>query len=156
MEISVETLTKILEEGNYNIKNCTTNLADMDKNENGSFSIFQPLVEFMVTAIQNNQLAQANSFFRGDDIMVRLENNVINLPYQNIDSIKKIMSSKSTMFVNVYSIIESPDVNVSSLRIDKVASADYFVSHIDEMKVRVANWMDNILLTINNHKNILK
>ncbi|KRK46948.1 hypothetical protein FC96_GL000839 [Secundilactobacillus kimchicus JCM 15530] len=150
MEISVETLTETLEEGNYNVKEFTTSLADVAKK--GSAAVLQPLVDNMATAIQNTQLAQANLLFSDADITVRLENNVINLPYQNINPMKKMLAPEATMAVNVYSIIESPDVNVSSLRIDKVASADDFVKHVDEMAAGVATWLDDKLTIIKNHE----
>lgn len=150
MNISVETLTDQLAEADYNVKEFKTTLKDVEAK--GSAAAIQPLVDFMTTAIQNNQLAQGNLVFDGSDILVRLENNVINIPYANVNPIKKMLSPEADMAVNVYSIIESPDVNVSSLRIDKVASAEDFVAHADEMAPGIATWLDEKLDVIKNHE----
>ncbi|WP_054654495.1 hypothetical protein [Secundilactobacillus silagei] len=87
------------------------------------------MVEMIVKAVGENKLAQATLTLTDADIQVHLETSVVNLPLRYVNAMKKMLADDDTLPVSIYSIIESPDVNVSSLRIDKVASADDFVSH---------------------------
>ena len=150
MDIAVATLTETIENASYNAHDFKVTRAAFKKD--GAEKYVSALVDFISEAIDRNELGQANLVFSDDEIVVRLEINAINLPYSSLNPLKKMLDPEATLPVNVYSIIESPDVNVSHLRIDKVASADDFVAHEKDAVSGIVNWLDEKMATIDNHE----
>lgn len=143
METVVKDFTEAIEAENYETQNFGSSLAEINKK--GATDVLQKMVDMIVTAIGENKLAQATLALTDADIQVRLETNVVNLPFRYLTAMQKMLADDDTMPISVYSIIESPDVNVSSLRIDKVASADDFVSHKNDMATAIGSWLETQL-----------
>ncbi|WP_225423550.1 hypothetical protein [Levilactobacillus suantsaii] len=100
-----------------------------------------PLVDFMRQQIQQDHLAQAETTVNGTDISVRLELSVINLPLQDTKTIAKIMAVDETAPLNVYAVIETPDINVSGLRIDALAPAQTYVDQAATADASLHDWL---------------
>lgn len=143
MESLVKDFIEEVEAENYDVQNFGSSLAEIKKT--GAVKALEPMVEMIVKAVGENKLAQATLTLTDADIQVHLETSVVNLPLRYVNAMKKMLADDDTLPVSIYSIIESPDVNVSSLRIDKVASADDFVSHQGDMAKSVAAWLDKQL-----------
>lgn len=116
--------------------------------QQGKKAVLTPIVEFVSETVQKGELASATLAFTDDEIEFRLETSIINLPLRYVNTIKKMLSDEDDMAVNVYSVIESPDVNASSLRIDKVASVEDFETHQDVMAESIGEWLDTQLAAI--------
>ncbi|MGX6428518.1 hypothetical protein [Levilactobacillus yonginensis] len=99
--------------------------ADADK-------LMAPLADFIRQQIGADKLAQAELKLTDTDVSVRLEMSVINLPLQDSKTIGKIMETSDEADINVYAVIETPDINVSGLRIDALAPA---TTYVDQAKV---------------------
>lgn len=143
MESLVKDFIEKVDAEEFETENFGGSLADL--NQNGAKKALAPMVDMISTAVQSNQLAQATLSLTDADIQVRLETSVVNLPLRYVNAMKKMLADDETLPVSVYSIVESPDVNASSLRIDKVASADDFVSHQADMASAIATWLDTQL-----------
>ncbi|KRK98857.1 hypothetical protein FD04_GL000599 [Secundilactobacillus odoratitofui DSM 19909 = JCM 15043] len=143
MESLVKDFIEKVDAEEFETENFGGSLADL--NQNGAKKALAPLVDMISTAVQSDQLAQATLSLTDADIQVRLETSVVNLPLRYVNAMKKMLADDETLPVSVYSIVESPDVNASSLRIDKVASADDFVSHQADMASAIATWLDTQL-----------
>ncbi|MCH5462942.1 hypothetical protein HC026_06980 [Lactobacillus sp. LC28-10] len=143
MESLVKDFVEEVEAENYETQNFGSSLAEINKN--GAAKSLEPMVTMIVKAIGENKLAQATLTLTDADIQVRLETSVVNLPLRYLTAMKKMLADDDTLPISVYSIIESPDVNASSLRIDKVASADDFVSHQGDMAAAIATWLEKQL-----------
>ncbi len=143
MESLVKDFVEEVEAENYDTQNFGSSLAEIKKN--GAVKSLEPMVNMIVKAIGENKLAQATLTLTDADIQVHLETSVVNLPLRYLNAMKKMLADDDTLPISVYSIVESPDINASSLRIDKVASADDFVSHQADMATAIATWLDKQL-----------
>lgn len=143
MESLVKDFFEEVEAEKYETQNFGSSLAEIKKN--GATKSLEPMVNMMVKAIDSNQLAQATLTLTDTDIQVHLETSIVNLPLRYLNAMKKMLADDDTLPVSIYSIIESPDINSSSLRIDKVASADDFVSHKGDMAAAIATWLEKQL-----------
>ena len=143
MESLVKDFVEEVEVENYDTQNFGSSLAEIKKN--GAVKSLEPMVNMIVKAIGENKLAQATLTLTDADIQVHLETSVVNLPLRYLNAMKKMLADDDTLPISVYSIVESPDINASSLRIDKVASADDFVSHQADMATAIATWLDKQL-----------
>lgn len=106
----------------------------------------------MAQAISQQQLAQFEWQVTVPEaeqpVSVRLETIVINLPLVNAKTISKIMDVNATAEVNVYLVCETPDINRSGLRIDKLASATALVDDADSVTGAAQQWIDEKLATV--------
>lgn len=143
MKSLVKDFVEEVEAENYDTQNFGSSLAEIKKD--GAVKSLEPMVNMIVKAIGENKLAQATLTLTDADIQVHLETSVVNLPLRYLNAMKKMLADDDTLPISVYSIVESPDINASSLRIDKVASADDFVSHQADMATAIATWLDKQL-----------
>lgn len=100
-----------------------------------------PLAAFIRQQIEQDHLAQAETTVNGTDISVRLELSVINLPLKDTKTIAKIMDVAQAAPLNVYAVIETPDINVSGLRIDALAPADTYVAQAQTADASLHDWL---------------
>lgn len=91
--------------------------------------VMQPVYDYVEEQLNLGKLAYGEVKASDEDVTLRLETNLINLPYEDAKVISKMMQDQDgTLPINVYLVISSPWVNKSSLRIDEVASADDYVA----------------------------
>lgn len=109
-------------------------------------------VEALGQSIQKNHLTQFEwqvSVSGSDEpVSVRLETSVINLPLANAKTITKIMDVTADAEVNVYMVCETPDLNRSGLRIDKLASATALVDDPQSVAQAAQQWIDDKITTV--------
>lgn len=145
MDILVKDFIEQVEAEGYTQANFDTTLATLTKDPEKAI---KPVVKTLTDAVKADQLAGVALTVTDADIVIRLETSVINLPLQYVNAMKKMLSDDETLAVNVYSVIESPDVNASSLRIDKVASVADFDAHNADMAGAVGDWIADQLAQI--------
>lgn len=90
---------------------------------------------------------------RGDNVSVRLETNLINLPMQDAKRLNgKLLDNGATYDVNLYMVIEGADVNKSGLRIDELATANE-INTSSSLVTKFQVWVANQLAqTVENRK----
>ncbi|MBS0977974.1 hypothetical protein [Levilactobacillus brevis] len=116
-----------------------TTLADFyDKSD----QTMAPLAAFIREQIGADKLAQAELKVTDAEMSVRLELSVINLPLQDTKTIGKIMETSEEADLNVYAVIESPDINVSGLRIDALAPATTYVEQAKVADESLHDWLN--------------
>lgn len=103
--------------------------------------VMQPVYDYVEEQLNLGKLAYGEVKASDEDVAIRLETNLINLPFQDAKVISKMMQDQETLPVNVYLVISSPWVNKSSLRIDEVASADDYVGNVANYLDRMNNWV---------------
>ncbi|MCT3573457.1 hypothetical protein [Levilactobacillus brevis] len=101
-----------------------------------------PLAAFIREQIGADKLAQAELKVTDAEMSVRLELSVINLPLQDTKTIGKIMETSGEADLNVYAVIESPDINVSGLRIDALAPATTYVEQAKVADESLHDWLN--------------
>ncbi|KRM58796.1 hypothetical protein [Secundilactobacillus malefermentans] len=84
----------------------------------------QSLVDYIVKQGKAEQISQAEVTIEKEELSIRLEMNVINLPVRYVSPMEKVLDAESDQDVNVYMIVESPKVNKSGLRIDEIGTVD--------------------------------
>lgn len=104
-------------------------------------SLMAPLAAFIREQIGKDQLAQAELKVTDTDVSVRLEMSVLNLPMQDSKTIGKILETSEEADLNVYAVIETPDINVSGLRIDALAPADTYVDQAQVADQSLHDWL---------------
>lgn len=103
--------------------------------------LMAPLAAFIREQIGKDQLAQAELTVTDAEMSVRLEMSVINLPLQDSKTIGKIMETDEEAELNVYAVIETPDINVSGLRIDALAPATTYVDQASVADQSLHDWL---------------
>jgi len=103
--------------------------------------LMAPLAAFIREQIGKDQLAQAELKVTDTDVSVRLEMSVLNLPMQDSKTIGKILETSEEADLNVYAVIETPDINVSGLRIDALAPADTYVDQAQVADQSLHDWL---------------
>ncbi|GEP13235.1 hypothetical protein KE627_07175 [Lentilactobacillus buchneri] len=103
--------------------------------------VMQPVYDYVEEQLNLGKLAYGEVKASDEDVAIRLETNLINLPFQDAKVISKMMQDQETLPVNVYLVISSPWVNKSSLRIDEVASADDYVGNVANYLDQMNNWV---------------
>ncbi|PAL00580.1 hypothetical protein B8W96_05805 [Lentilactobacillus parakefiri] len=107
--------------------------------------VMQPVYDYVEEQLNLGKLAYGEVKASDEDVSLRLETNLINLPFQDAKVISKMMQDQATLPVNVYIVIVSPWVNKSSLRIDEVASADDYVGNVANYLDQMNNWVSEHL-----------
>lgn len=103
--------------------------------------VMQPVYDYVEEQLNLGKLAYGEVKASDEDVAIRLETNLINLPFQDAKIISKMMQDQATLPVNVYLVISSPWVNKSSLRIDEVASVDDYVGNVANYLDQMNNWV---------------
>ncbi|MEJ6400073.1 hypothetical protein [Nicoliella lavandulae] len=145
MEIDAQKFIDQITDEDFKSTNFTVERANLEQDIKQSVG---PMVQFIAEQIQSGAIAQARLEVADADTQFRLETSIINLPLRYAKAISKIMSGDGQQPVNVYMIVESPDVNRSKLRIDEVATADEFVAQQAAAVTRIADWMHEQLAKI--------
>ncbi|GAD16930.1 hypothetical protein [Lentilactobacillus otakiensis] len=108
--------------------------------------VMQPVYDYVEEQLNLGKLAYGEVKASDEDVTLRLETNLINLPYEDAKVISKMMQDQDgTLPINVYLVISSPWVNKSSLRIDEVASADDYVGNVANYLDQMNNWVSEHL-----------
>lgn len=110
--------------------------------------IMRPIYDFVEEQLNLGKLGYGEVRVDEADLSVRLETNLINLPLSEIKRIDKMISDEDELPLNVYLVMISPNVNVSGLRIDEVASADDFVGNLDTYLPMMNDWVADHLAAV--------
>lgn len=108
-------------------------------------------LNFIAKTTSNNEIAQYNwvvDMPEGEKVSIRIETSVINLPLEDTKTISKILNVEDAAEMNVYLIAETPDMNKSGLRIDKVASVMAVQDDIEGVSHSASNWVNDQLAAI--------
>lgn len=108
-------------------------------------------LNFIAKTTSNNEIAQYNwvvDMPEGEKVSIRIETSVINLPLEDTKTISKILNVEDESEMNVYLIAETPDMNKSGLRIDKVASVMAVQDDIEGVSHSASNWVNDQLASI--------
>ena len=106
---------------------------------------------FVADATKKSEIAQYNwvvDMPEGEKVSVRIETSVINLPLEDSKTISKILNVEDEAEMNVYLITETPDMNKSGLRIDKLASVTAVQDDTDGVSHSASNWINDQLAAI--------
>ncbi|MFK5705743.1 hypothetical protein ACI3E1_04775 [Ligilactobacillus sp. LYQ139] len=91
----------------------------------GSERVAAVLVDGLTKHVVKNELVQSSvtTQFAGEQVTLRLETGIINLPAENITKVANFFDDPDeSVPVNAYLVVKSSAINRSGLRIDKVAS----------------------------------
>jgi hypothetical protein len=107
--------------------------------------VMQPVYDYVEEQLNLGKLAYGEVKASDEEVALRLETNLINLPFKDANIISKMMQDQGTLPVNVYIVIVSPWVNKSGLRIDEVASADDYIGNVSKYSDKMNNWVSEHL-----------
>lgn len=92
---------------------------------------------------------QWNVSGEGEDVAVRLETNLINVPMDEAQRLDpKLISGDEPQPVNVYLVMEADHVNASHLRIDLLNTAEEFAEQPDQSVMNAQRWVSQHLAAI--------
>lgn len=106
---------------------------------------------FIAEQLESGFLAayQWNVSGEGEDVALRLETNLINVPMAEAERLDpKLISGDEPQPVNVYLVMEAEHVNASHLRIDLLNTADEFAQQPDQSVMKAQQWVSQHLAAI--------
>lgn len=106
----------------------------------GSAKVSAVLVDGLTKHVAKGELVQSSvtTKFADEQVTLRLETGIINLPAENITKVANFFDdSGETVPVNAYLVVKSPAINRSGLRIDKVASVAAILSAPDDVVAKL-------------------
>ncbi|KRM12962.1 hypothetical protein ABTQ33_02480 [Paucilactobacillus suebicus] len=150
MEFNVQTFIDQVTDEQYEKQTVDVSQSDLSK-----VTVIKKGIVALQSSINDNRLAQYEWQFDvknvEDPISVRLETGIINLPFENGKTISKILNVTDTLPVNVYLICESPELNRSGLRIDRLASATALADDPDSVTTAAMQWIDEQLTILSDN-----
>ncbi|GLB47359.1 hypothetical protein WR164_13380 [Philodulcilactobacillus myokoensis] len=149
MQINIKNFISEITDEKFQKQSQSTTKGNLTKHFNATI---KSAVNFIVQNIKKNQIAQAELVTKRPETSIRLELNVINLPLRYAKNIGKVTKDDANYDLNVYMVIESPDVNRSKLRIDELASADDFNQNPDQYLPKFKAWVNNQFEQIDDNK----
>lgn len=118
MELTVQDYAKKLEAGDYAVSEATLTATKIQQKTTWKTAI-QSILDHLAAGELARQNWTVNT--RGDSISVRLECNLINIPMDEALRLDgKLLKADTAYPVNLYLVVESPDVNRTGLRIDSL------------------------------------
>ena len=153
MEIEIPELIKTIENQRYEKKDKRIRKTTFNQRREVAF---QPLIEFISKAVQDQKVAQANLKIMGTEVVISLETCVINLPFSSIRPLKRVVGSQKKMAVNVYVMIADPKLNRSKFRIDELASANDFVKNPAADLKKITNWLNTQIKSAHEYQKAVK
>lgn len=86
---------------------------------------------------------------KGDPVNFHLDTNLINIPMAEAERLDgKLLDKEISYPVNIYMVMESPDVNKSGLRIDQLANETDQSASVDELVTRLQEWLASHLADV--------
>lgn len=150
MEIDAQKFIEDVENEKFETFSTEVTLASVKKDPQKAFA---EAMNFMDEQINSGRLASALVQVKGEEISFYLQNGIVNLPYRYIKNISKMMSDQGNCPLNVYMIVESPDVNRSKLRIDELSSQDDFAVD-DDINAKLVEWVNQQLAAVDENRAI--
>lgn len=90
---------------------------------------------------------------KGEDVNVRLETNLINVPMVEAARIDPKLLDKEVAYpVHVYMVIEGPEVNASGLRIDELTNAEAVMTDATATSGTLQAWVTEHLAQVQNNR----
>ncbi|KRK45453.1 hypothetical protein N0K71_05180 [Dellaglioa algida] len=113
----------------------------------------------LAESLKNNQLAEIQLMIEYPEgtAIFTLETNIINLPYKYYKKLPGFFNEVTDEAeINVYLIVESPVINVSKLRIDKVTSGVEYLEHQDDFNVTMTTMIAEKVAFLENPPEIVE
>lgn len=151
MQLTYEEYLAQLESGHVQVMATKTTTAKLQEK-----ATVEKAVKFILDQLASEYLCRYEWQVKmpvGDELSVRLETNLINIPMAEAQRLDPKLLTRETQYpVKVYMVAEGDDLNKSSLRIDELvgdsedASIKEAVSHFQE-------WVaDQLAMTVENRK----
>lgn len=102
-----------------------------------------------LTAGQVGQYVINVKMKKGDPVSLRFESNLINVPLDEAERLDPKMLDQGPEYpVNLYMVIESPDVNKSGLRIDELANETDQAGSVKSLVEKAQEWVASHLAAV--------
>lgn len=151
MELTVAAYLAQIENEQIKVQAQTTTLGDMDQ-----LATLNHGLTWMSDQLASGYLAQMSwqvTLPKGDDVNVRLETNLINVPMVEAARLDPKLLDKEVPYpVRVYMVIEGPEVNASGLRIDELTTADALMTDATAPSGTFQAWVTEHLAQVQNNR----
>lgn len=144
MKLSVSDYLEQL--ANAKVKEVTATTADVQQ-----LAVLHDGLAFISDQLAAGFLAayQWNVSGAGENVAIRLETNLINIPMAEAERLDpKLISGDDQQPVNVYLVMEADHVNASHLRIDLLNTATEFDAQPDQSVMKAQRWISQHLADI--------
>ncbi len=131
---------------NAKVKEVTATTADIQQ-----LSTLHEGLAFIAEQLEAGFLAayQWNISGAGEDVALRLETNLINVPMEEAQRLDpKLINGDDPQPVNVYLVMEAEHVNASHLRIDLLNTEEEFAEQPDQSVMDAQHWVSQHLAAI--------
>lgn len=150
MKVNVgELLTTLKEEG---VTSQSREVKPKELKTAGLKETAKSLLDNIVEQAKAGKISQAEVTNAKQELSIRLEMNVINLPVRYVNPMEKILDSESEAEVNVYMIVEAPKVTRSGLRIDLLGTVDDVIADPTGKLDTLVEWLTSELEAIEENK----
>lgn len=85
-------------------------------------SALLPVEDFIKSNVSKNYPASELEINVGSKIIIRIQTNIINIPFSYFKTEEKVIDADHEYDLNIYAILEAENINKSHLRIDKMTS----------------------------------
>lgn len=153
MKINLKDLTEKIENQDYIQDLETVKYAEISKSKKKLKEYASKMVKETVAAIKHDSLVQTQLAIDGQrPVTFALETNIINLPYSNYKKIANFFEEGQDYQIKVYFETRSEYVNVSSFRIDELASEEEITTNSDEIIEKLTAAMSEKLKVVREYK----
>ncbi|WP_137597568.1 hypothetical protein [Paucilactobacillus kaifaensis] len=150
MKINVQTFVDQILADKFQTKKETVTVKQVEETK-----AIEAGLKYLSDNANKNELSQFEWIVKvpaGENVSVRLETSVINLPLMNSKTITKILDVNEEREVNVYLVCEAADLNRSGLRIDQCASLTSLADDPDSAGKMAKEWITTQLTTIESNR----
>ncbi|GEK28908.1 hypothetical protein [Furfurilactobacillus siliginis] len=141
MERNVSEFLTTLTDEAYQVATATVTFSELNDDPAG---VIAGSIAFAKKQLEADQLVSTRldvTGFNDQEINIRLESSLLNLPFAYAKEIDKMLDADATMPVNLYMIIDSPAINVSKMRIDLASSVQAFLDDPESVTVKIVDWL---------------
>lgn len=137
MQIAASEIIQQLKESTFLSKDFKVTKVSLKKEDNtGVTEIF----DYLKDAVEDQQIVEA-VITVNKDVTIRIQTNIINLPYLYPTQLEKVIEQDKDYELNVYAIFEAEKINNSHLRIDKLGTVDQLLENQVVISHEFTEWV---------------
>ncbi|KRN04584.1 hypothetical protein [Holzapfeliella floricola] len=149
--MNVLNFVELIKEDKYQKQLTTMKRSELNKTKLKKF-VHETLMA-VTESLNSGYMAQHQLHLEGRrPLTVGVETGIVNLPYENIDKVTKIMTEEDNREVAVYLTASSDFLNKSGFRIDQLATADDVISDEQSFESQMISWVEEKMQLVKDYQ----
>lgn len=151
MEMNVLNFVELIKEDKYQKQLTTMKRSELNKTKLKKF-VHETLMD-VAENLNSGYMSQHQLHLEGRrPLTVGVETGIVNLPYENVDKVTKIMTEEDNREVAVYMTASSDFLNKSGFRIDQLATADDFIANEESFEEPMIAWIETQIQLVKDYQ----